>query len=519
MLLLLFWILPHAIQAQTLEWQKLFEPGKPGLGANAYPNSVVSSSGKITGIRNVDTLRLVQTDGNGNITATFDTQRPGKNYTALQLTPNQGVALVYGNESLLDSCRFLETDSLLNPIREFTIQVSPFQLFFVTQNLFRHNGNLYLSLVNNPNHQLMRIEPNNTLSTVYTGSSFGSGKEHLQVLENGNFLFSFETSAAHNLRCVSPVTGAVVWERATALESTYKLGFIVKSHENTVYCVGHQRSFPNGDAADFMNLTALDANTGNLLWQTQFIPAGNRAIEINDFVYNPIDDRLYLCYTGWYDQLAVTVARINPHNQQIVEQQGGLLQLDDQYGVPTTAKLHLRTDGSLILLYKSFKNDMEKGNLYISRLDTGMAATGSLEINLPRNSSEAVSDVQAYGHSKILVTGYLPHPDPGIKWDSVNHYTALVHVGNLLPLNLPSIPLPQLSIFPNPTAEVLNIRVSDDRLYDLTWMDAAGKVLYQKPRAVQQEYVFDLGGYAPGVYFLSLSNAAYTLHRRIVVNR
>ena len=64
---------------------------------------------------------------------------------------------------------------------------------------------------------------------------------------------------------------------------------------------------------------------------------------------------------------------------------------------------------------------------------------------------------------------------------------------------------------PNPVQNILRIALNENYLADLTisLFDITGKVL-QKKSIVGEEHLFDMAGYAPGIYFLKVSDGSQT---------
>jgi hypothetical protein len=148
-------------------------------------------------------------------------------------------------------------------------------------------------------------------------------------------------------------------------------------------------------------------------------------------------------------------------------------------------------------------------------LSAGLEALGTLEITFPsRNSSETDTHLVAYDDTRLVITGFIPDPDPSIFWEQGNFFTAMV---NLITLSVVPIgtPVEGVVVYPNPAADRVWVRVPAG-VAQLEVYAVTGKLLKQYEVAAG-DFDLDLKGYSSGVYMIRFFDGTTSGIRKVVV--
>src|SRR5690606_5389126 len=110
-----------------------------------------------------------------------------------------------------------------------------------------------------------------------------------------------------------------------------------------------------------------------------------------------------------------------------------------------------RPDGSLVMLYKSYKNELEQMNLYITPLNSQLESLGTFEFHIEElESIEHPSEVLNYDDSRILITGVVPNKNPSISLEKAEYFTAMIRLDGVVSLENPASDSEQVTLYPNP---------------------------------------------------------------------
>ncbi len=497
--------------AQRLEWSRLFDIHSRAAQSGIAPTSVAAPGGRITTtVVERDTLYLYQAEADGTISATLSTEEFCGDFTRLIRMENGGLAIVYhhlrgGTEKFF---RLLLTDADLNIVRKVYLQFSEAVPFVQLLSLFELGNRLFVSFFGNREHYLFSIDPDSgVLSQVHRGSvPLAYGEDH-QLLSENRIVFGFQYGydSAQIIRCISPLTGTVAWERDIRTGHGIPLRYKIASDNNGhVYITAHERAWVDGKPRDILNMLRIDAATGGVLGQSVFELPEGCLYNLQDLVYNTANDRLYLCHGQCSPVHPVAVVMMDTAFG--VLQRGEFALVHDQFNIGEEAKLHIRPDGQMVLLYSSYKDDTEKGNLYISLLDTALSITGTLDIHFAeRQSSESFTDVLSYDDDRILVTGIVPHPDPFISGEEVRYFTAMVNLAQVSSAGRDTASLQRPQLYPNPAADQVTIGLPGHQDYELTVFDLSGQVVIRPGIPVRDRYTLDTNGLLTGLYIIHLA--------------
>jgi len=506
------------VNAQTLEWINVFDVHSIGFGAGAVrPSSQIDTNGKITTVVvENDTLKLYQTLGSGVIVNSFSSNKMvNNNSTPLIKTTNNELSLVYKSGSFW----LLQTDADLNVTRNTSLTLpSGITSSSTVHHLIEYDDELYLTVMGNGNHYLLKINNNNTLSVVYNSSLSGGYGEDYILLDSGNIIFSYRNANNHIIRCVSIDNGILVWEQTINRNHGILLKYRIAKNGNVLYAAGLERAWVGGVADDELAISHIDINSGNILFQEPLaLPyCSGCFIGFENFVYNTSNDKLYITYVSGFPTPAVSIVELNNISENVLQQtyfpisyDAILPQIDDY------SRIYVKPNGQVVLLYKSYKNLTEKTNLYISPLDATLLSTDTLEINVGTlESVEHPSDVRIYDNSRILITGIIPNANPSIFWEQVNFFTTMVNLDDALSVTNPEENKVAITIYPNPANEIITI-ITPENVKELTVYSVLGKVM-DKQKITQKEFTMNVSSYPAGIYFLTFSGSQNIVKKLIV---
>ncbi len=496
--------------AQVVEWLNLFDVH--GTGSAITPNSLIDNEGKITTLVVEDyIIKLYQTTQDGTITNIFTSDKTNySDYTPLIRTGDGGQALVFRANPYPGTFWLLHTDENLNIIKDIEIQIPSEISFPHIRNLIEYNNQFYLTTTSNGNHHLLKINNDDSLSIIYNGSIESSHGEDYILLDNGNIIFSYKSRNNHIIRCVSLTSESLVWEQSLNTNYGNLLQYRVKENDNILYAVGLERAWVDGSADDNLTISHIDVTSGEILFQEPVdLPpvCDNCSVEFNHFVYNSVNDHMYISYISGFPESAILLFEIDNQTTGIINQHffpyiqnTELLTIIGQ-----ESYIHINEDGQVVFLYESYKDETEKGNLYIAVLDEQLNPVGELlEINIDeQNSNETVMHVLQYGPNKILITGVTPDPTPFISWEETRFFISMIDLEDALSSENQVQTSNAVTLYPNPVKSELFIR-SDKNIESISIFDYSGKKILSLNSHNNKK--LDVSGLSQGIYLMLIKD-------------
>jgi len=487
---------------QTLEWSKLFNIHSFTATAGIEPNSLKDNTGNIiTQVVENNQLKLYGFDEEGNEILFLDTEMACGKFVSMIKDVNGNLVLLFDNSPTgVD-----RTYKLLKVNTDFEI-ADVFNLNFPfstsdtkLSSIFEYNNQVYVSLFKTVDHYLFKIEANNSLTQVFMGNAGLGVMENRILLNGGKMLFDFGSGTQHTLRCVSLDTNQLVWEEAYSNPGIFPLQYkTISGNGDLIYLAGVERDWIGGVQQDVLQLKAINSLNGTVIQSLTVSPLNDCLISFNDLKFNPANGRLYLTYSNCFPNFSISLIELdtdfNITNQVNFDaEQDGLL-------IGGESHIHITNEGKLVFIYKSKKDEVEKGNLYIAVLDANLESNGALEINFtPKNSSETMTDIFSYDASKIVLTGIIPDPDPSIFWEEVQYFTLMIDIDNPLSFSSPDLHNNTFLIHPNPTGDILKIE-STEPIVSITVYSVLGQQLINSTNLEKGE--IDVSNLSKGLYVL-----------------
>jgi hypothetical protein len=402
---------------------------------------------------------------------------------------------------------FLVTDFELNTVNFNQLALPANITFPKIHNLFEFQNELYLTVSKNSIHYLLRINEDDTLEVVHQNNVSVTEKEHFIKTDSG-VVFSYVSDNGHIIEKVDLANNSQVWETSISTGFGTLMAYSMAINGNVLYAIGAEKTWVNGLPVDKVTLSHLNVSTGDIVFQQELqLPENcqNCSVELNDFMFNQTNNKLYLSYESGFPQPAVLLLEIELSTAQMTNQRFFTFTPNVEFFQLTkTSNTLINSDGNLIFIYKSYQNSAEQMNLNIVSLDENLDILGSFVFHIDAlESIEHLTDVIQYDASRIVLSGIVPHKNPSISLEQCNYFVAMINTQEMLSVR-EELASTTISFYPNPVKEVLYIELAESKGV-IKIFDALGKLLYQES-IVDNQFKLDVSGYAKGLYFVCFSD-------------
>ena len=158
-----------------------------------------------------------------------------------------------------------------------------------------------------------------------------------------------------------------------------------------------------------------------------------------------------------------------------------------------------------IALPTGFTSDWSSGTI---------AAGGKKEVNVSFKPTE----VKSYTGTITIASDAANAAKGGTGATEGKNTLSVSGKGVLVP-GEPEDVFPGLNLFPNPTADLLNIKLPNQTSpVDIQLVDVNGQVVYERNTVTGDELSIDVSGYRSGVYVLVLESGGKVTKRKVVTN-
>lgn len=516
-LLLFFWLLlTQSSISQSIEWLRLFDVHSQNALGGLSKNTIKDEyDNLISPVVEGDILKIYRFDAQGNEISLLNTQRTCGQFSPItKVSPGQ-YAIVFDTTPSATNAHYklLYFNSDFEILQELELDF-PISGFFTFSSFFAHNGSLYFTVFTDTNQLIYTLNSANELVLKHTATVANAYTERIKALSNGNFIIDYGERLNHQLRCISPQTGQLIWTRefVNTTFNTYQLDYRTILGENqTIYHAGLERTWVSGVANDVIKFRAIHTENGNLIQERTFSLTDGGTDKIDDLRYNPVNQHLYVSYlsNGTIEDEVVIELDLNFN----LVHQARLAYTYDSLSAWVNSKIVIRDNGGLIFIYTNYKNEAENGNLHIVNMNADLSINGALELNIaPKNSSEAFSHAFLYDQDRLFITGYVPNANPMIGFEEVQYYLAMVNVDRLLNTENPN-PTANLVVRINPATETL---VIDENMafQNVAFFDTLGKLIRLDEFASN---TYDISGLSSGIYIIqAIDQNGQTLHGKFI---
>ncbi|MGV3697979.1 T9SS type A sorting domain-containing protein [Flavobacterium sp.] len=502
-IVLLLFLTISAASAQGILWSKNFDIHSVNSLGGLSQNFVKDSDGNvIVAVVEFDVLKLYRIDSQGNIINTLNTNNECGYFSQIVTTSENNFALVFDNtpDGLYSTYKLFQFNNLFDSTSQTTLDFSIndykyFSSFFLVGNT------MHFSVLLNNEQRLYYLNQSNELVLKHLSTIENVNQEHYSQLQNENLIITYASGNDHLIRCVSSVSGQLVWDRNFLNNdiNTVQLNYLTTISPNEIiYTARLERTWNDGTSFDAVKLHKIEKNLGELISTNTLVPINNCTQKIDDLKFNPFNNHSYISYRSCFPNQKVVVVELDQNFSQVNE-----VTFPVEYDMLESEKsssIIVRNDGSVVILYTSFKNSTENGNLYIVKLDSGLNVNGAIDLNIePKNSSEAFSGYEFINDSELVIVGVLPNTDPLIVFEEVQHYITMIDIDNLL--NTPNLtPTNKLVVFPNPAESIVNFESMTPIKY-ASIFDVAGKKIIESE--VNRDSM-DISNLKKGIYVVKV---------------
>ncbi|MCA0349472.1 MAG: T9SS type A sorting domain-containing protein [Bacteroidetes bacterium] len=494
------------INAQSIEWTKLFDIHSINSLGGLSTNSIIDNENIITPVVEQDTLKLYKLDATGTIIESYNTNfNCGQITNALKISSDNYV-VIFNNtpQDVSESYKIMYFNAQLDVISIYDLA------FPFTSNLnrilsfFKINNQLYITVnaFSSINYYLLEINSSNQLIEKYS-SSDSISKDHINVLNSGNIVIDFNENQYHALKCVNPSTGQLIWQENYSSSDYINLNYIkTLDNQDNIYLAHQVREWDNlGIPFDTIFLKKINGNTGMLIENSSFNPVTNCAIRIEDIQFNAFTNSFYLTYLDCDINPKLHLQQYNSSlqfiNELIINAPNNPNSSSDTF---FKSKLKIKNDGSLVFIYRKYKDSNELENIYISNLTSNLSALNTTELNItPKNGDEIETDIQLYNDSQLVITGFIPNVNPSIFWEEVQYFVSMINLDGTLE-NIVFDNDFSITIYPNPTQNILNIN-TQETIKEVSVYDMLGKKVNTNQVSNNTLNVSNL---AQGFYFIKI---------------
>lgn len=463
--------------SQTVGWSKVFDIHSINSLGGLSQNFAKDSDGNIiVAVVEFDILKLYKIDNQGTILNTFNTNTECGYFSQIVTTAENNFALVYDNtpDEINSSYKLFRFNNFFENIQQTTLNfsINGYRYF---SSLFFVENTMYFSVLLNNEQRFYYLNESNELVLKHLSTLGGINYENYIPLQNENLIIDYGSGNNHLIRCVSSSSGQLVWNRSFLNNdiNTLQLNYVTTvSPDEIIYNAGLERTWNAGNGLDVIKLRKIEKNQGEIILSNTLIPLNSCTQNIDDLKFNPFNNHCYISYRSCFPDQKIVVVELDSDFNQISQ-----IEFPVEYDELESGKsssLIIRNNGSIVLLYRSFKNSSENGNLYIVSLDPSLNVNGSTDLNIePKNSSETFSSYKFINDGNLVIVGVLPNTKPAILLEEVQHYIAMIDVDNVL--NTVNLSLNEkLKIYPNPALTTLNFD-SYIPIEEVHIVDATGK--------------------------------------------
>ncbi|WP_412476219.1 T9SS type A sorting domain-containing protein [Flavobacterium sp. TBRC 19031] len=490
--------------AQSIMWSNFFDIHSLNSLGGLSQNFVKDSDGNIiVAVVEFDILKLYKIDNEGNIISTLNTNNECGYFSQIITTSENNFALVFDNtpDGLYSTYKLFQFNNIFDSTLQTTLDfsISGYKYF---SSFFLVGNTMHFSVLFNNEQRLYYLNQSNQLVLKHLSTIANINHENYSQLQNENLIITYVSGNNHLIRCISSISGQLVWNRSFLNNTNVvQLNYLTTISPNEIiYNARLERTWNSGNSFDVIKLHKIEKDLGEIITTNTLIPINNCTQKIDDLKFNTFNNHCYISYRSCYPNQKIVVVELDQNLNQINQVEFPVQY--DNLESEKSSSIIIRNDGTIVLLYTSFKNSTENGNLYIVNLDSSLNINGAIDLNIePKNSSETFSGYEFINDSKLVILGVLPSTDPLIVFEEVQYYITLIDINNLLN-TVTLTPNNKLVVFPNPGTFILNFE-SVIPIQKASLFDVAGKKITESE--VKNNSI-DISNLKSGIYLIKVIN-------------
>ncbi|MBK7428831.1 MAG: T9SS type A sorting domain-containing protein [Saprospiraceae bacterium] len=487
--------------------------------AGIRPNSVIDEEGNIIYVSvEKDILHFYKYDANGNELAHLNSAQTTGAFSKLIKLASGDFAIAYD----LTPLEVERTIKILtfNPDLEI-IQNQEIDLPFTSEacilySIFELNSEIFLSIFNWEEHFIFKILEDGSTEFIFSGAASFASEEKLTFLSDQSLLIEYQYGTEHLIRRISIRDKQLIWEKKYLNEGRIEMQYkTAHGNDQWIALASAERDWVDGEARDTVRLKKIDLEDGSIILDTFLIPDNHCITHLSDFKFNAITGRFYLSLAGCFPiyNLSLTELDVDFNFLRTAIHDVN----SDELFMHDPAYLHVLPEGEMVFVFKSRKDSIERGNLYITILQENLSFGNVLEINLPpKNSSESISDILTYDNHKILFTGSIPSSELNVFWEEVQFFTMLIDFESTTSTENTKLNSRNLEIFPNPVHDMLYFKIEED-IKQVQIHHISGQLVFHSQN--NQSNFISVDSLPGGVYTLTLTtNSGHIYSRKFLKN-
>ncbi len=505
--------------AQSLEWHKVFEDHSFGASSPISPSAVHDDENSVfVSVVENDTLKIYKYLVDGSPNGILNTEKRLDEYTSIIYLENGEFAIAFRENIQNDKVHLLQFDSSLNISRFAQLDFPVFTFFPGINHLIENDNQLYITLFDGGEHQLYKINADNSTTHLYSGDVDITFGENFILTENGNIIFSYLKSNFHLVRCVSLADGSIVWEHKSQLQEWQLGDYEIFDIEGELVKVSLDIIWEDTVQIGTIRIIRINKLTGFEISESVLFPDQECAYQFEDLMYNDQTGNLYLAYYSVCNDWEMSLLEFDPLSGDPI--QSVLFHTEhDELNIGSQAEIFNLENGKIGFIYKSYVDEIEHGNLFVVRLNSDLSVDNTLEINLnPPNGSEAITHLLPIENSKFLLSGVVPDNDPFIFWEQVKYYTMMIDMEGEMSTEELVNSNNKLTIYPNPASQSVNIHIPQPGFGSLNVYDFSGKIIYRKLGYLGSLFQLNLKSIPTGTYILRISIDNKNYQGRLLVD-
>lgn len=502
-------------RSQSSHWSKLFDTHSTmDLGSSMPTNVIVDDENILIPVVEKDHLNFYKLNGNGEVIQSLNTNYASGQFTTM-ISLEESYAIIFDNapQGPAPVYRLLYLNKNLEVIDEHHLDLPGNTALSRVLTLFKINNQLYFTAsdYSNETYSLLSVSNNNELTLKFSGA-FSVSQDKVDVLPNGNIVVDYEYEKFHTLKCINPLSGLLVWEKNYGIGNEMDLGYRKSINElGQIFLARHVRKWDeNSQQKDGIYLQKINSDSGDIMMSKTLNIEKDGAVRLEELQFDNTTQSLYITYLSYAIVSEIVFSKLdascNVLNQVVIPAPDNK---NSSSPIFRKSKLKLKGDGSVILVYRSFKNPLEMENLNLNLYSPHFELENTAELNIPnKNGDEICTDIEVM-NDKIVISGFVPNTNPSMFWEKMQHFVAMVDLTENLTLN--GVQNSNgVSIEPNPVKNTLTLK-SEYVFNELTIYNQSGQCMVNLKNPGKTIDVSQLSSGAYLIKIIGIKNNTTTL--------
>lgn len=511
-------ILSSNLWGQGFNWYQVFGDHTFGGFASIHPTAAKDEANSVfVTVSERDTLKIVKINEMGMVEGELNTNTRFDYFTPITKLSNGQFAISFRSTEGNPKLKYLIFDSNLSNQSLENLDTSQFSTLPNVSHLIPIQDKIYISLADGNFHKLLEINEDFSLEMKFTGSvNMGYGAEHF-ILDNGNVVFSYKYGNSFRVNCVNPITGELVWSHQTDLEEWKLRNYRIFQKQNEVLKITHDINWVGSNAIGTIKMIRLNAETGEELSVMELLDSEVCSYDLFDMVYKESTDALFMVYLSNCEEEYFTLKEFDISTGEIVHT-NSFTYVYDELNFESPAYLSLLENDELLFIYKSRVDDVQFGNLFITKLNEDLSLQNTFEFVIDNpSSSEYVSHILPIRDGEFLLTGAIPDPNIFIFVEQVHYFTAWFDMDLDMSLNDPNEFSSEFLLYPNPAKRITQFDLPEKGIGWLHLFDSSGRKIHSQFRNFHEKNSLNVAQFPSGMYRVKILVNQKTYQSKLII--